>query len=234
MWVDPLTSGLWIINPDEKHSAVQAARERKVASIYELDDNQTQSLISLSFSRKLRETAAAKLNLFSRVKGVKRNDIKSNPKRVLSIVFSESELTRSEIKAMTFTKPKDPTTSCPYCDVPAVLDGVTYHAECAVIKWLVRHFFFKYDKELGVLSSLRIVFLDHNQRVMLETIQKHHRTLNRPFKIKGGAKYSVMQREGDSTKMLTNISTNPALVPGTPEWLEKQREEEELRRRRHH
>ncbi|CAH0730240.1 unnamed protein product, partial [Brenthis ino] len=232
MWVDPLTSGLWIVNPDENHPAILAARERKVISAYELDDNLTQSLIALSFSRKPRDTAAAKLNLFSRVKGSKREDIKSDPKRVLATVFSESELTQSEIKAMLFTRPKDPTTTCPHCDVPVELDGVTYHKECSVVKWLVNHFFFKYDSELEILSTQRTVFLDHNQRAMLEMIQRHHRTLNQPFKIKGGAKYTVMQREGNTLRTLTSLSTNPHFVPGTTEWLEKQRKEEEARKRR--
>ncbi|CAB3235129.1 unnamed protein product [Arctia plantaginis] len=232
MWFDPLSSGLWIVNPDENHPAILASRERRVISTYELDDNLTQSLIALSFSRKPRETAAAKLNLFSRVKGSKRDDIKADPKKVLAAVFSESELTQSEIKAMLFTKPREPATMCPYCDVPVELDGVTYHTECLVVKWLVKHFFFKYDSELEILSTQRIVILDHNQRAMLEMIQRHHRTLNQPFKIKGGAKYQVMQREGDSLRTLTTLSTNPQFVPGTSEWLEKQRKEEEARKRR--
>lgn len=69
MWVDPLTSGLWIVAPTSDHPACQAARVRKVVSTYELDDNQAQSLIALSFSKKHRETASAKLNLFSKLKG---------------------------------------------------------------------------------------------------------------------------------------------------------------------
>ncbi|CAH0702584.1 unnamed protein product [Spodoptera exigua] len=232
MWVDPLSSGLWIINPDENHPANLAARQRKVTSVYELDDNLTQSLIALTFSRKPRETAAAKLNLFSRVKGSKRDDIKTDPKKVLATVLSESELTQAEIKAMIFSKPKEAINTCPHCDVPVEICGVTYHRQCPVIEWLVKNFFFKYDCEHEVLSTQRVIFLDHNQRAMLETIQRHHRTLNQPFKIKGGAKYAVMQREGESLKTLTTLSTNPQYVPGTNEWLEKRRREEEAKRHR--
>lgn len=231
MWVDPLTQGLWVVNPSDSHPAISAARSRKVTSIYEFDENQTQNLISLAFSTKPREKAAAKLNLFSRVKGTKRDDIKADPRKVLSIVFSESELTQSEIKAMLFYKTKDSQPMCPLCTTFVELDGVTYHQECDVIKWMVENFFFKYDTHLGVLSTQRVVFLDHNQRVMLETIQKYHRTLNSPFKIKGAAKYVVMQKDGDSIKTLTQLQTNPTFVPGTQEWAEKQRRDEANRKR---
>lgn len=162
MWVDPLTQGLWVVSPSESHPALSAARSRKVTSIYELDENQTQNLIALAFSTKPREKAAAKLNLFARVKGTKRDDIKDDPKRVLSIVFSESELTQLEIKAMIFNKTRDSQPSCTLCTTPVELEGVTYHQECDVIKWLVDNFFFKYDRQLGILSTQRVIFLDHN------------------------------------------------------------------------
>lgn len=93
MWVDPLTSGMWVVNPSDSHPAIAAARTRKVISTYELDDAQTQSLVSLAFSTKPRETAAAKLNLFSRVRGHNRESIRQNPRLALAVVLSETDMT---------------------------------------------------------------------------------------------------------------------------------------------
>lgn len=132
MWVDPLTHGLWVINASDDHPVISAARNLKVVSIYELDDNQTQSLIALPFSQRPRETAAAKLNLFSKIRGSKRDVFKTDPKKVLAIVFFELELTQSEIKAMIFSKPKEPQPMCPACSTPIELGGVTYHPKCVV------------------------------------------------------------------------------------------------------
>lgn len=87
MWVDPLTQDVWVVNPTGSHPSVSAARNRKVVSTYELYENQTQSVIALSFSKKARETAAAKLKLFSKVKGTKRQDIEADLKNVLSGIF---------------------------------------------------------------------------------------------------------------------------------------------------
>lgn len=134
---------------------------------------------------------------------------------------------------MIFTKPKDQSPTCPSCNTSVEIEGVTYHNECDVIRWMVENFFFKYDKHLSVLSTLRVVYLDQNQRCLLESIQKYHRTLNSPFKIKGGAKYVVMQREGEGFRTHTNLTTNPQNVPGTDEWIEKRRKEEEQQRRTH-
>lgn len=154
MWVDPLTQGLWVVSPSESHPATNASRTQKVTSIYELDENQTQHLISLAFSTKPREKAAAKLNLFSRVKGPRTDDMKSDPQRVLSIVFSETELTQAEIKAMVFQKQKKAQPACPSCSTPVELSGVTYHPECDVIKWLMEIFFFIIHAKSSISRSI--------------------------------------------------------------------------------
>lgn len=122
MWLDPLTDGMWDVNPSDGHPSFGAARVRRIQVMYQLDDHQVSQLKSICFSKSARERSAAKLNLYSRTQAHILADIKAKPKRVPR--GSRANSSRGDIGRLRCRDSNQ--TKCVACNTPITLTGVTY------------------------------------------------------------------------------------------------------------
>lgn len=159
---DELTSGMFIqLNKDEtdennpsmiKSNAVGV--ELKV--IYNLTLRQMHQLIKYCFSRAGLEKTEAKIELLSSSRSEIRNDIATNPNRVLEHAFREHFLTRREVLDVMFTHidklSQSSTYRCPSCRIVIAPnhDGNFPHRRCPIVDWLVTKLQFNYSD--GVVS----------------------------------------------------------------------------------
>lgn len=210
IYIDQLTQGLWIANSTEEQ--LPASRRKVLVPKYKLDDQQTQWLVKLVFSPKPREKAAAKLNLFSKVRDSIINDIKSKSAQVLAHALSEIDLTQDEVLAVLFTDIRSEQSQCPYCETQLELGNAIYHRKCPVTSWLVEHFFFKFEEGEGLLTRQKMTYVDKNQRAVLENIERHTAKLHQPFLLRRQGKYAQMRPTTEGIKTVYEFQT-PQYVP---------------------
>uniref|UniRef100_A0A0C9REU8 KIAA0141 protein n=1 Tax=Fopius arisanus TaxID=64838 RepID=A0A0C9REU8_9HYME len=205
IYLDESTQGLWISNNNDE--SIPASKRKVLVPKYKLDDQQTQWLVKLVFSPKPREKAAAKLNLFSKVKDSIIQDIKSKSAKVLAQTLSEIDLSQDEVLAVLFTDIRNEQSQCPNCGTQLELDNAIYHRRCPVMDWLVEHFFFKFDEEKGLLMRQKMMYLDKSQRAVLEIIEKRTAQLHQPFQLRRQGKYAQMRPTPEGFKTVYEFTT---------------------------
>lgn len=223
VWKDPVSEGLMVVNPSDNHPCMTASRSRTMAPKYLLDDGQTQLLKAMAFSSNPRDRAGAKLTLNAKLPRSIMNDISRNPRKVLAHVLSEAGLTSEEVIATIFATRKADESRCPACGNDVGIIGIVYHCQCEVITWLETYFFFSYNSEQGSLTAQTTVYLDHNQRAILELISDRAKQLDSPLSHQRSGRYTTIEVKGKKVNSISDLQTNPVNVVGSSEWLEKQR-----------
>jgi len=221
LWKDPLSEGLWVVNPPTSHPSLQASRTREVIQKYRFDDQQVQALKTLCFSKQPRLTARSKFNLNSRTKEEIMREIHDNKDFVLAKVLAEARLSHKEMLYTIFATDRDSESpQCPHCATHVQLKNVVYHNKCVVTDWLCKYAFFKYDENLGTLEVQVTAYLNPEQRSVLEKIGMYHSALLKPITIHGDGRYSRMSITNGRATTIADHRTDPRTIIGSGAWLQ--------------
>lgn len=200
--VDSITQGLWI--KEHESSEIQqflddlGTKRIVLTQRYKFNSQQTENLIKMMFSSKPEIRAKAKLDLMSRIDRSIQQDLLKDAGKVLEIIFAEAYLTQTEILYMLFQiNDRSNDHVCISCMVPIKLDQHIYHARCKVIEWLIAHARFAYDDVEQYLHFTKTVYIDGNQRAIINSLLKIHAQLKRDVVYRTATETIIYKREDD-------------------------------------
>lgn len=224
--VDNATSGLWATCPQsEGRKLFESLATSRIIVNYQFnfDSNQTDYLVNYLFSSKCDTRAKAKLNLAARLDKNKFTSIIQNPEKVLEIVLAEALITQEEALYLVFPKgDKGEGRVCPHCNVSVQLGPAVYHSECKVIKWLIKHCRFNYDREDSCLTPKEFMYLNAEKRRLLIELLELHAQLKRDIVKRTGSETTIWKRasNGELKKIPVRSQREDEIV-GSYAWRKK-------------